>query len=234
MEGYLASWGFLITKAGSIPTAVSALRPSKGVGKGPAPRPSGGAGIQAARPPVELCVPGRRETAGRALGHGLALITRPRPRSRFMRASHAWDVSGSKSSLSPRALSHVKSESDRPHVERRAGSPNPPALPGGWGAHMRGEGRQRPSVPPLTDADAGSAVTATFGARSWWERRLPFAQGHGRWDPGSKAGRAVTQPTLLAQVDLALGPEPTMAEQDCGQEAPGRREHTTTCIFSSH
>lgn len=70
MEGYLTSWGFLITEAGSIPTAVSALRHSKGVGKGPVPRPSRGAGVQEARPPVELCVPGRWETAWRALGHG--------------------------------------------------------------------------------------------------------------------------------------------------------------------
>lgn len=110
MEGYLASWGFLITRAGSTPTAVSALRPSKGVGKGPVPRPSGGAGIQAARPPVDLCVPGRRRQRGGLWGMGLALITRPGPRPRFMRASHAWDVSGSESSLSPRVLSHVKSE----------------------------------------------------------------------------------------------------------------------------
>lgn len=42
VEGYLASWGFLITKADSIPIAVSALRPSKGVGKGPVLCPSWG------------------------------------------------------------------------------------------------------------------------------------------------------------------------------------------------
>lgn len=65
---------------------------------------------------------------------------------------------------------------------------------------------------PLIDADMGSVVTAMLGTRSWCERRLPVAQGHSRWDPGSKAGRAVTLPTLLAQVGLALRPEPTMAE----------------------
>lgn len=89
---------------------------------------------------------------------------------------------------------------------------------------------QLPLAPMLT-ADVGSGVTAKFRTRSWCERHLLLAQGHSRWDPGFKAGRVVTQPTLLVQIALALQPEPTMAEQDCRQEAPGRGEHTTDLHF---
>lgn len=56
VDGYVASRSFSITKADFIPAAVSALRPSRGVGKGPVPPCLLGAAVKEARPGVELCM----------------------------------------------------------------------------------------------------------------------------------------------------------------------------------
>lgn len=134
MEGYLASWGFLITKAGSIPTAVSALRPSKGVGKGPVPRPSRGAGVKEARPPVELCVPRRQPgglsgtgTGSHYQGQGLVPLHESVTRLERQRIKELTESSGSV----PREVRGCTGHTWRGEQAARI----PPALPGEWGAH---------------------------------------------------------------------------------------------------
>lgn len=96
--------------------------------------------------PLNCASPGDSLAVSRA--RGLALITRARASFPFMRASHAWNVSGSKSSLSPRVLSHAKSEAvpaTRGEESRQPESPRP-CLENG--VHIReeraGSGRQHP------------------------------------------------------------------------------------------
>lgn len=91
--------GFLITRAGSVPTAASALRPSRGLGKGPVPPRLPGAGVKEARPQSSSAHPGEvapRLRRGRpARPASRAWGVRPRAagsRSHFLRTLHG-DIS---------------------------------------------------------------------------------------------------------------------------------------------